>query len=158
MTSRPRRRRVESTDDWEQLKLLSKWPEQAEYEFIRPIVLSGGSAAERAAETGAASERTLQRKIARFEVEGMESLFGSEPKRHRRLPPSTRRLIVDLKAEYPSFNLNEVSAIATRAFGTGASTARRRRWPDTKRHCGSRRRASPWNTAGSSSRATISSS
>ncbi len=117
MASRPRRPHVEPTDDWEQLKLLSKWPEQAEYELIRPIVLFGGSAAGRAAETGAASERTLQRKAARFEAEGMESLFGSEPSRHRRLPPSIKRLIVDLKAEYPPFNLNEISAICYVRFG-----------------------------------------
>jgi putative transposase len=127
MASRPRRRRVEPTDDWEQLKLLSRWPEQAEYELIRPIVLFGGSAASRAAETGAASERTLQRKAARFEVEGMESLFGFEPNRHRRLPPSIKRLIVDLKAEYPGFSLNEISTICYVRFGrrTDRKTIRR---------------------------------
>ncbi len=99
MASGSRRRWVEPTDDWQQLELLARWPEQRDYELIRPIVLFGGSAAGRAAETGAASERTLQRKAARFEAEGMESLFGSEPSRHRRLPPSIKRLIVDLKAE-----------------------------------------------------------
>ena len=69
-----RRRRVEPTDDWEQLELLARWPEQRDYELIRPIVLFGVSAAERAAETGAASERTLFRRAARFKAEGMESL------------------------------------------------------------------------------------
>src|SRR5215217_8799168 len=34
-----RRRRVEPTDEWEQLKLLCRWPEQLAYEEIRPTVL-----------------------------------------------------------------------------------------------------------------------
>src|SRR5215204_3027828 len=39
----------------------------------------------------AASERTLQRRVARFEAEGMESLFGSEHARRKRLPDSMRQ-------------------------------------------------------------------
>lgn len=35
-----------------------------------------------------------------------------------RLPPSVRRLIVDLKAEYPRFNLNELANVVRAAFGT----------------------------------------
>ncbi|CAA9516095.1 MAG: hypothetical protein AVDCRST_MAG12-3487 [uncultured Rubrobacteraceae bacterium] len=72
---RPRRRRAERTDDWEQLELLCAWEEQKEYERIRPQVLFGEPVPERAAETGV-SERTLYRRIARFEENGMESLFG----------------------------------------------------------------------------------
>ncbi len=34
-----RGQRAKPTDDWEQLKLLAPWPEQARYELIRPIVL-----------------------------------------------------------------------------------------------------------------------
>src|SRR5215218_7158876 len=98
-----RRLRVEPTDEWEQIELLCGWPEQRDYELIRPLVLFGGPASERAEATGAASERTLQRRVARFEAEGMESLFGSEHARRKRLPDSMRRLIVDLKAEYPGF-------------------------------------------------------
>jgi hypothetical protein len=92
-----RRRRVEPTDDWEQLELLCLWPEQRNYELIRPLVLFGTPAAERAEATGVASERTLQRRTKRFEAEGVESLFGSEGTRHRRLPPPVARLIVDLR-------------------------------------------------------------
>src|SRR5829696_8021365 len=103
-----RRRRVEPTDDWEQLLLLTRWPEQVRYELIRPVVLFGESAAERARETEAASERTLRRKIGRFEAEGMESLFDAEPAKRRELPPAIRRLVVDLKAEYPHLNTNEI--------------------------------------------------
>jgi len=107
---RRRRRRVEPTDDWEQLKLLSKWPEQVRYELIRPIVLFGSSVAERARDTDT-SERTLYRKADRFDEEGMESLFDAETAKRRKLPPSIRRLIVDLKAEYPRLSLGEIANI-----------------------------------------------
>src|SRR5215207_8591151 len=112
-----RRWRIEPTDDWEQLEPLCLWPEQRNYELIRPLVLFGSPAAERAQQTGAASERTLQRKTRHFEAEGVESLFGSEHARARQLPPAVRRLIVDLKAEYPGFNLNEISNACYVLFG-----------------------------------------
>ena len=88
-----RRLHVGSTEEWEQIELLCGWPEQSDYELIRPLVLFGGPASERAAQAaGAASERTLQRRVARFEAEGMESLFGSEhARRKRRLPDSMRQ-------------------------------------------------------------------
>jgi hypothetical protein len=35
------RRRVEPTDEWEQIELLCGWPEQRDYELIRPLVLFG---------------------------------------------------------------------------------------------------------------------
>jgi len=35
MTSGTRRRRIEPTDEWEQLALLCRWPEQLAYEEIR---------------------------------------------------------------------------------------------------------------------------
>ena len=92
MKSRPRRRRVEQTDEWEQIALLCGWPEQRDYELIRPLVLFGASADGRSRETGASSGRTLRRKAALFEAEGMESLFGSQTARRRRLPPAMRRL------------------------------------------------------------------
>jgi hypothetical protein len=104
MGGRRRKRRVEPTDDWEQLALLCGWPEQLAYEEIRPLTLFGSSVAERAPETGIA-ERTLYRRVGRFEEKGMESLFAAEPARFRRLPPAMRRLIVDRKAEYPAFSL-----------------------------------------------------
>jgi len=117
MGSNRRRRRVEPTEDWEQIELLCSWPEQRDYELIRPSVLFGSPASERAEETGAASERTLQRRVVRFEAEGMESLFGSEATRRRGLPPAVRRLIVDLKAEYPGFNPNEIANACYVRFG-----------------------------------------
>jgi hypothetical protein len=67
-----RRRHVEPTEDWEQLELLCRWPEHVAYEQIRPLVLFGLPVAERAEETDS-SERTLYRRISRFESEGMAS-------------------------------------------------------------------------------------
>lgn len=81
----------------------------------RPLTLFGASVAERAAETGS-GERTLYRRLGRFE-EGMESLFGAEAAQRRRLPPAMRRLIVDLKAEYPGFNSNEIANAVYVRFG-----------------------------------------
>ena len=105
-----RRNRIEPTDDWEQLLLLCRWPEQAAYEEIRPLVLFGSPVAKRAEQTGS-SERTLYRKAARFDEEGVESLFDAQSARRRRLPPVLRRLIVDLKAEYPPLSLGEIAAV-----------------------------------------------
>lgn len=57
-----KRVRVTPTDDWRQVELLTRSPEQRAYELIRPVVLFDRSPAERAQETGAA-ERTLYRHI-----------------------------------------------------------------------------------------------
>jgi putative transposase len=111
-----KRPRIEPTDDWQELLPLCWWPEQIEYERIRHPVLFGSSVAERAEQTGV-SERTLQRRIQSFETEGMEGLFETEKARRRRLPPNIRRLIVDLKAEYPPFNLNEIANVVRACFG-----------------------------------------
>ena len=111
MSGRRRIGRAETTDDWEQLKLLATWPEQARYELIRPIMLFDLSPAQRARETGEASERTLYRRAARFDAEGMESLFDAPAVKRRRLPPSLRRLIVDLKAEHPALSLGEIANV-----------------------------------------------
>jgi putative transposase len=111
-----KRKRIEPTDDWQELLPLFWWPEQREYERIRQPVLFGSSAAERAEETGV-SERTIQRRIERFGAEGMEGLFAAEAAHKRKLPPNIRRLIVDLKAEYPAFNLNEIANVVRACFG-----------------------------------------
>ena len=114
---RRRRRRVKPTDEWGQLELLLKWPEQREYELLRPVVVFGSSIAERARETGIVSERTLRRRADGFDEEGMPSLFDAESAKHRRLPPAMRRLIVDRKAEYPAFSLGELARICYVTFG-----------------------------------------
>ena len=73
MDGRRHRTRVEPTEEWEQLALLCRWPEQLAYEEIRPLTLFGASVAERAGETGTA-ERTLYRRVGRFEAEAMLSV------------------------------------------------------------------------------------
>ena len=80
------------TDEWSQLRLLVRSPEQETYELLRPIVLFGQPASARVRETGV-PERTLRRKAARFAEQGMRSLFpGLAPPApdRRRLPPATR--------------------------------------------------------------------
>src|SRR6478672_6847930 len=71
---RATRQRREPTDEWAQLRLLTRFPEQLTDELIRPVVLFGSSPAERARQTGA-PQRTLYRQVARFETDGMASLF-----------------------------------------------------------------------------------
>ncbi len=111
-----RRRSVEPTDDWQELLPLFWWPEQVVYERIRKPVLFGGSVAERTEETGV-SESTLRCRIEGFRDYGMESLFSTETARRKKLPDPIRRLILDLKAEYPPFNLNEIANIVGACFG-----------------------------------------
>jgi hypothetical protein len=72
----PKRSRREPTESWEQLRLFASWPEQETYELLRPIVLFGQTAGERATVTGV-SERTLDRKADRFDAAGMASLFDN---------------------------------------------------------------------------------
>ena len=111
-----RRKKSEPSAKWGALLPLFEWPEQERYEQIRPLVLFGSPTAERAEEVGA-SERTLQRRVSRFREEGMDSLFGSERARQKRLPPAIRRLVLDLRAEYPAFNLNEIANVVRAVFG-----------------------------------------
>jgi hypothetical protein len=119
MPARKRRHR-ERTHDWQEIKQQTLWEEQEKYELLRPIVLFGETAAERAKETGA-SERTLHYQAQRFEQLGMISLFRKEPvptpEPGRNLPPDMCQLIVDLKAEYPGFSLRELSTICFVQFG-----------------------------------------
>ena len=112
------RPRHQPTDDWEQLCLLINSPEQAAYEQVRPIVLFGQSAAERAREIGV-SARTLQRKAARFDAIGMRSLFEVDPPPdpdRRCLPVGIRQAIIDLNADYPPLGPFEIARICRRRF------------------------------------------
>lgn len=110
MGVRKRRRRVEPTDDWEQIELHCAWPEQLAYEEIRPVVLFGSPVGQRSEQTGS-SERTLYRKASAFDRKGMDSLFDAAGAKRRKLPPIVRRMIVELKAEYPRFGLGEIATI-----------------------------------------------
>jgi putative transposase len=108
----------EPTDDWEQLRLLATWPAQTAYELLRPIVLFGRTPAKRAQETGV-PERTLRRKVNRFDAVGMLSLFEtpSAPMGDRRaLPTEIRQAIVTLKADYPPLTAHEIATICAHRF------------------------------------------
>ena len=107
---------IEPTDDWQQLQLLTQFPEQLTYELLRPVVLFGRSAAERARQTGT-PQRTLYRQVARFEAEGMRSLFAPSREQRRQLPEEIRQAIVVLKAEYPAFRPGELATICEVRFG-----------------------------------------
>ena len=112
----PKRVRIDPTDDWQQLRLRTQFPEQETYELLRPIVLFGQTAAERAPATGVA-ERTLDRKADRFDAEGMACLFPTTARAdddRRRLPADLRHRILALKAEYPAFRPHEIATICRR--------------------------------------------
>jgi hypothetical protein len=100
------------------------------YETIRPSICSSEirwpSVPERGASERGASERTLYRRVDRFQAEGTESLFDTQSAKRRELPPAIRtRLIVDLKAEYPAFNLNEIANIVYVPASAGVRTTAR---------------------------------
>jgi hypothetical protein len=77
MARRSRRSRVKPIEDWAELELLLEWPEQVEYERIRPAVVFGSSVAERSRQTGT-PETTLRRRITSFKSHGMRGLFEPE--------------------------------------------------------------------------------
>ena len=133
-----KRRRIRPTHEWELLLPLFEWPEQARYEEIRSLVLFDVPVAERAAEIGL-SESTLYRRVDRFAEEGMEGLFDAPTARRRTLPPAMRRLIVDLKAEHPAFNPNEIANACSGYASGGAQAARRfgSSWKRKPLSCGS---------------------
>ena len=117
----PKRVRRERTDEWASIKQRTLWPEQELYEQIRPLLLFGETAGERAKETGAAA-RTLSRKADEFERYGMQSLFASEEQGGARatsktLPLEMRQLIVDVHAELPTMSWREIAEICYIRFG-----------------------------------------
>ncbi len=108
-------------EEWEQVALLTTWPEQRAYEVIRPVVLFGRSPAVRARETGT-PRSSLYRQAAAFAERGMASLFAppASPK-HRTLPPEIRQAILALKAEHPAFRPREITRICAVRFGRSLS-------------------------------------
>jgi len=109
-----KRQRIAHTEEWGVIQQRTLWPEQEQYELIRPIVLFGDTPAERAEQTLTA-ERTLYRKADGFDEEGMISLFETQHaaklETSRSVPAPMRQAIVDLKAEYPDFTPNELATI-----------------------------------------------
>ena len=112
-----KRQQAPPTDDWQQLRLLAKTPEQRTYELIRPVVLFGQPASARARETGV-PQRTLYRQADAFDQQGMASL-APPPKieRHQQLPGPIRQAIIELKREYAALNIHEITTICWARFG-----------------------------------------
>ncbi|MGB3683569.1 MAG: helix-turn-helix domain-containing protein [Rubrobacteraceae bacterium] len=117
MGKRKRRQRLDHPHEltWEQLDLLCTSKEQRRYEQLRPLALFGSSVPDRAQETGV-SERTLYRRLAAFGDENMLSLFDSPKAKRRVLPPNIHRAIIDLKAEHPPLNFEEIANICGELF------------------------------------------
>jgi putative transposase len=114
---RRQRSRTTPTDEWAQLRLLVTEPAQESYELIRPVVLFGRSAVQRAQETGVAA-RTIVRKAHDFATSGMASLFPeTRAPSPRALPEEIRQAIRTLKAEHPAFRPNELATICFVRFG-----------------------------------------
>ncbi len=115
-----KRPRLEPTDDWSQLRLRLRWPEQVAYELIRPVVLNGETAQERARQTGE-NRRTIDRKADRFDRQGMLGLFPAQQRQAtedpRSLPPPMRQLMGDLHAEVPEMSLREIAEVCHVRFG-----------------------------------------
>ena len=115
-----KRRCLEPTEDWSQLRLRLRWPEQVAYELIHPVVLNGETAQERARQTGE-NRRTIDRKADRFDQQGMLGLFPAQKSQTtedpRSLPPPMRQLIVDLHAEVPGMSLREIAEICQVRYG-----------------------------------------
>src|SRR5258708_17586119 len=90
------------------------------YESLRPCLVFQESAATRARETGI-PERTISRRVKRFQEEGMPSLFDQEatpaPDIERSLPQDMRQLIVNLHAEAPLMPLREIAQVCYIRFG-----------------------------------------
>jgi len=60
----------------------------------------------------------LYRQFARFDCEGMASLFGpTKTEKHHRLPHEIREHILALKAEHPPLRVHEITTICRVRFG-----------------------------------------
>ena len=110
-------RPVEHTEEWAELEPLLEWPEQVEYERIRPAAIFGSSVAERSRQTGT-PEITLRRRITSFKSHGMRGLFEPEQSESKnRLDPKVQGLILNLKSDYPPMRDNEIATICYVCFG-----------------------------------------
>jgi transposase len=120
----PKRRyeRREPTHEWSQIRPQLKDSAQMKYELIRPVILFGVSAKERAVETGE-SRSTIYYQANLFDISGMASLLPPVPpppvpKLDKRvLPPPMRQAIVDLSTEYPEHRIEEIARILFIQFG-----------------------------------------
>lgn len=115
--AKPKRQRIAPTEQWEQLELLFTSPQQRQYELIRPVVLFGEPAAERARATST-PQRTVARHAQQFLAHGMASLFATPPPPPTpRLPPALRDAVIALHAEHRSLHFREIARICYVRFG-----------------------------------------
>jgi hypothetical protein len=88
----------EPTEEWAELELLLEWPEQVEYERIRPAAIFGSSVAERSRQTGT-PETTLLRNITSFKSHGIRArgpggLLASQTQPRQTLTCPSRTILV----------------------------------------------------------------
>ena len=115
--AKPKRQRMEPTEQWEQLELHFTSPQQRQYELIRPVVLFGEPATERARATNT-PQRTVARHAQQFLAHGMASLFATPPPASTpRLPPALREAVVALHAEHRALHFREIATICYVRFG-----------------------------------------
>lgn len=115
--TRSKRQRIAPTEQWEQLELLFTSRHQRQYELIRPVVLFGEPAAERARTTNTA-QRTVARHAQQFLAHGMASLFATpSPPPPPRLSPALREAIVALHAEHRALHFREIATMCYVRFG-----------------------------------------
>ncbi len=118
--ARGRHAERERTEDWDHIQQYCLWSEQELYESLRPCSVFHESDAARAREIGI-PERTISRRVKRFQEEGMLSLFDQEttptPDSERSLPQEMRQLIVNLHAEHPAMPLREIALVCYLRFG-----------------------------------------
>jgi hypothetical protein len=144
----PKRNRRERTEKWAPIKQWTLWPEQELYEQIRPIVLFGETAGERAKEIDV-PQRSLSRKADAFERSGMAGLFpsgeqGGERETHHSLPPEIHQLIIDLHAELPTISWREIAEICYIRFGRRPAHRSVKHITTTETLAGSRERRYQW--------------
>ena len=113
--ARSKRQRVEPTDDWQQLQLLTRFPEQLTYELLRPVVLFGHSRLNGPAKREHQSAHSTGRRPASSTRAWPASL---RRRTHQsRLPDEMRQAIVALKAEYPPLRPHQFATICEVRFG-----------------------------------------
>lgn len=111
---------MNSSEDFQQLRLRFTDPLQHDYEVIRPIVLFAASVSERSRQTEL--DRVLVgEKARRFVREGMLGLQDQRPQRsgrkHHAYPEAVARGILSLKHRYPPIHHREIVRIIERKYG-----------------------------------------
>ena len=126
-----KRQRIAPTEDWRQVELLARTPEQRTYVALRPVVLIDQPVPVRARETDL-PQCALYRQAPAFDRDDMAGLF-SPPERHQQLAPAIRRAL-DLQCERPARNTHEITTICRAHFGHRPSPRTVKRLPAAGHH------------------------